>query len=96
MMVASPGKGLAFQRRTVDNAESVHTGGALVTAPIWVRLQRAGDLITASTSNDGVNWSVVGTETISLPSTIYIGLPLTSHNAGLSATAVIDNITVAP
>ena len=96
MMVVSPGKGLAFQRRTADNASSVHTPGALVAAPIWVRLQRSGDLITASTSSDGVSWAVVGTETISLPGTVYVGLPLTSHNAGTAATAVIDNVTVAP
>ena len=96
MMVVSPGKGLAFQRRTADDASSVHTAGPLVTAPVWVRLQRSGSLITASTSSDGVSWSVVGTETISLPDTIYVGLPLTSHNAGTAATAVIDSVTVAP
>ena len=96
MMIASAAKGLAFQRRTSDNAASVHTAGPLLTAPIWVRLQRSGDTITASFSNDGVSWTVVGTETISLPATVFIGLPVTSHNAGLAATATIDNVTVTP
>ena len=95
MMIASSSKGLAFQRRTVDDASSVHTAGPAVTAPIWVRLQRNIDVITGSISNDGVNWSVVGTETISLlPNTVFIGLPLTSHSAGVAATATIDNVTV--
>ena len=75
MMIASPRKGLAFQRRTVDNGDSAHTAGPLVTAPIWVRLQRSGDTITAWISNDGLSWSFVGGETISLPDTVFIGLP---------------------
>ena len=96
MMIASSTKGLAFQRRTSDNAVSVHTAGPLLAAPAWVRLERTGDTIIASYSNDGVAWTVVGTETISLPATVFIGLPVTSHNAGLTATATIDNVTVTP
>ena len=96
MMIASSAKGLAFQRRTSDNAASVHTAGPLLAAPTWVRLERTGDTITASFSNDGVGWTLVGTETIALPATVFIGLPVTSHNAGTTATATIDNVTVTP
>jgi hypothetical protein len=96
MMIASPRKGLAFQRRTVDDADSAHTAGPSVTAPIWVRLERSGDTITAWISNDGLSWSFVGGETISLPTTVFVGLPITSHNAGVVATVTVDNVTVAP
>lgn len=95
MMIASPGKGFAFQRRLVDDSDSVHTAGPLATAPAWVRLQRSGSTITASISFDGVNWTVIGADQIDMPATIYVGLPLTSHNDGVVATAVIDSVSVA-
>jgi hypothetical protein len=96
MMVVSSGKGLAFQRRTVDDALSVSTAGQLLTAPVWVRLDRDGNTINAWFSNDGVSWTYVGTETISLPATLFVGLPVTSHDAGVVATATIDNVIVWP
>src|SRR5262249_18384650 len=96
MMIVSPGKGSAFQRRTVDNGDSVNTAGPFVAAPAWVKLQRAGSLITASISMDGVNGPAVGTETTDLPATVLVGLPLTSHNNGAVATATIDSVTVTP
>ena len=96
MMIVSPEKGSAFQRRTVDNGDSVHAGGPLVAAPVWIKLQRTGSLITASISMDGSNWSTVGTETIDLPRTVFVGIPLTSHSNGAVATATVDNVTVAP
>ena len=96
MMIVSAGKGFAFQRRTTDDGDSVNTAGPLATAPAWVKLQRAGSLITASISMDGTTWSVIGTEAISLPATVFVGLPLTSHIDGSVATATIDSVSVTP
>jgi regulation of enolase protein 1 (concanavalin A-like superfamily)/phosphatidylserine/phosphatidylglycerophosphate/cardiolipin synthase-like enzyme len=96
MMIVSPGKGFAFQRRTDDNSDSVSTAGPLATAPAWVKLERNGTLITASISMDGANWTMVGTQTIDLPATVLVGLPLTSHLNGAVATATIDTVTVIP
>jgi len=94
MMIGSPGKGFAFQRRVSDNAESVHTAGPLTAPPAWVKLQRTGNTIEASVSFDGVSWQIVGTETIVLPATVYVGLPLTSHYDGLVATGILDGVNV--
>jgi regulation of enolase protein 1 (concanavalin A-like superfamily) len=96
MMIVSPEKGSAFQRRIADNGDSVNTAGPFVAAPAWVRLQRTGSLITASISMDGTNWTVVDTDTIDMPATVFVGLPLTSHNNGALATATMDNVTVTP
>jgi regulation of enolase protein 1 (concanavalin A-like superfamily) len=96
MMIVSPGKGAAFQRRVNENGDSVNTAGPLVAAPAWVRLQRNGSLFTASISMDGTNWTVVGTETIDMPAAVLVGLPLTSHNNGAVATATIDSVSVTP
>jgi hypothetical protein len=45
-------------------------------------------------SFDGATWESVGFETIALPQTVYVGLPLTSHYDGLVATGIIDSVNV--
>lgn len=84
-MLVSAGKGLAFQRRTAVSGISTHTAGGAGVAPYFVKLTRVGNLFTASKSTDGVNWSQVGTETIGMASTIYVGLAVSSHVTGTLA-----------
>jgi regulation of enolase protein 1 (concanavalin A-like superfamily) len=94
LMLVSPGKGTAFQRRVATNGVSTHTAGALVTAPYWVRLTRIGNTITASQSADGSTWTVVGTDTIAFAPTVLIGLAVSSHSSTAAATATFDNVVV--
>ncbi|HEY2434450.1 MAG TPA: Ig-like domain-containing protein [Vicinamibacterales bacterium] len=97
LVASSAAKGAPFQRRTADgNMTSVSTTGPLVTAPYWVKLVRAGALITASVSADGAAWTQVGSDTFSLNATIRVGLGVSSHVAGSNATATFDNVTVTP
>jgi hypothetical protein len=93
-MFASPGKGLAFQRRVSSGGLSSHTSGGTGTTPVFVRLTRAGNLFTAAVSANGSTWTTVGTETIVMPETIYIGLAVSSHVYGRLATAVFDEVTL--
>ena len=94
MMVVSPGKGLAFQRRLTAGGTSTNTSGGAGTAPYWVRLVRSGNTFTAYKSTDGSSWTLVGSDTIAMGSTIYVGIPVTSHKDGTLATATVDNVTV--
>ena len=56
LVAASSAKGVPFQRRPADGAASVSTPGSQSTAPRWVKLVRAGNLITGYESADGVTW----------------------------------------
>lgn len=94
VMLVSPGKGNAFQRRVATNGVSTHTAGALATAPYWVRLTRVGHTITASQSADGTTWTVVGTDTIAFAQTVLIGLAVSSHSTTVAATATFDNVVI--
>ena len=94
LMLVSPGKGTAFQRRVATNGVSTHTPGALATAPYWVRLTRVGDAITALQSADGTTWTVVGTDTIAFAQTVLIGLAVSSHSTTTAATATFDNVVI--
>jgi hypothetical protein len=93
-MLVSAGKGLAFQRRPSNGASSVSTAGGLIFAPRWVRLDRAANTVSAYQSADGINWALVGTDTISLGSQAYVGLAVTSHTVASAAVGVLDNVVV--
>jgi hypothetical protein len=62
------------------------------TAPMWDRVDRAGSTVAAYTSEDGVSWSFIGSDTIAFPGTVYVGLAVTSHSSGTAATATFDNV----
>jgi endonuclease/exonuclease/phosphatase family metal-dependent hydrolase len=93
-MLVSAGKGLAFQRRTVTTGTSTHTAGGAGVAPYYVRLVRTGSLFTASKSVDGITWTVVGSETINMASSIYVGVVVSGHLTGVLATAQFANTAV--
>jgi hypothetical protein len=95
LMLVSAGNGLAFQRRPASGYQTLDTGGT-GTAPAWVKLERRGSVVTAFRSADGVTWSLVGSQTLDLPASFYVGLAVTSHVPSLAATAVFDNVLVRP
>ena len=94
-MLVSPGKGLAFQRRPATGGTSAHTAGPAGVAPYWVRVERRGQTVLASSSHDGSSWTLVGQASIGLGSTAYVGLAVSSHQTGVLATAVFDSVKVA-
>ena len=49
-------------------------GNDYTWTPAWFRLQRAGNVFTAFESSDGINWFTVGSATIDMAATYYIGL----------------------
>ena len=95
MMLVSANKGLAFQRRVSAGGLSTHTAGASAKAPYFVRLTRSGNTFTAAQSLDGTTWVTVDSDTIAMPSTIYVGLAISSHVAGTLATATFAATVVA-
>lgn len=92
----SPGSGVSFQRRTATSGTSASTTTPGITAPRWVKIARSGNTLTASHSADGTSWTTLGSGTIPMASTIYIGLAVTSHANTTDCTAVFDNVTVTP
>jgi hypothetical protein len=90
-MFVSAGKGLAFQRRLSTGASSVNTGVA-GTAPRWVKLTRAGTVVTAYASADGVTWTRIGQDTLSISGAVWAGIVVSSHDATTKATATFDHV----
>ena len=94
MMMVTPGKGVDLQFRSASGGQSSSVSGPSNTPPFWVAMTRSGATITGYQSADGVNWSPLVSETISMTASVYIGLALTSHNTSAACTSVIDNVTV--
>ena len=80
------------------------TAGATTTAtnstpnsviPVWLRLTRAGNTFKGFFSTNGTTFTQLGTtQTLTMASTISVGLALTSHLDGTVATATFDSVVI--
>src|SRR5205085_4133128 len=53
-----------------------------------------GNTFTAESSANGTTWSFVGTVVLQLPSTVYVGLVVCSHDTSVTATAAFTDVSV--
>ena len=90
----TPGQGYAFQRRPIAGGTSLYTSGGAGAAPGWLRVVRAGPLFTAYRSDDGRNWTVIGSDSIPMADTFYVGIAVTSHSETTATDAVVDGLSV--
>jgi fibronectin type 3 domain-containing protein len=95
-VVATPGSGILFQDRTATGGNAVTGGSNAGTAPEWVMLVRAGNVITSYDSTDGVNFTKMGSATFSMAQSVFVGLAVTSNSDGTLGTATFNNINVFP
>ncbi|HEY6212964.1 MAG TPA: hypothetical protein VIW45_11800, partial [Vicinamibacterales bacterium] len=93
-MAITPAKGAAFQRRLTTGGTSVNTSGTLAAPPRWLRLDRVGDSFSAYESVDGATWMLVGTDTIAMPSTLYVGLAVASHDNTKTTESTVASVSV--
>jgi regulation of enolase protein 1 (concanavalin A-like superfamily)/phosphatidylserine/phosphatidylglycerophosphate/cardiolipin synthase-like enzyme len=93
-ILVSAGRGVAFQRRAATGGSSVSTAGSPAGPPRWLRLVRSGNTFTASESADGSTWTVVGSTTIAMQSSVFVGLAATSHSTTSTTTATFDNVSI--
>ena len=86
--------GLAFQSRPVPGGTTDSIAGEPAGAPQWVRLTRVGTTVTGYSSVDGASWLMMGSATIALGDSAYVGIAMTSHNSGASAQATVSQVRV--
>jgi regulation of enolase protein 1 (concanavalin A-like superfamily) len=87
--------GVSYQCRSAlnGNTTAVNTGSTNAL-PYWVRLVRSGNTLSGWRSPDGSTWTQVGNQTITMTDPVLVGLAVTSHNTGVTNTAVFDNVRV--
>jgi hypothetical protein len=93
----TPENGVASQGRIDTGSTSFNTAEGGITAAHWVKLERSiSGVFTVSHSTNGSSWTQVSGASptnIQMASTVYIGLAVTSHNAGATCQAVFSNVS---
>jgi len=80
--------GMFFESRGATNGPVSITGGFPVNYPnTWIRLKRAGNVLTGFGGFDGLNWTQLGSVTLALPPAVYLGFVVSSHNTNQATTA---------
>ena len=91
----SPGKGVAFQRRTSTGGASVSTTGPALAAPVWLKLGVQSGIVTAYyRKNLADPWTVIGRQTFTEFASVDTGMAVTSHHDGQPASADFDSVDV--
>lgn len=70
--------------------------GALSLPAAWVRLVRAGDVFSGYTSTDGINWTLQNSRTITMGTSVLVGLAVSSGTAGVLNTTEFSEVIVRP
>ncbi len=91
MAMATNGAGLQFAYRPAYNNNTYQSGSyVLTTYPIWVRITRSGNSFTYYYSSDGTTWTNHGTQSVSLPNTVLVGMAASSYSSGTLGKAEFD------
>ncbi len=91
----TPGHGVQFMYRSVENnsVDAITTESG--TAPVWFRLTRAGSTITGYESDNGSTWTQTGTWSFSsFGSSSYIGLAVCSHDDAVLCDGAFSSVSV--
>ncbi len=88
----------SFQVRSANGDNSTSSDVTNRAAPYWVKIARTGNAFTAALSPDGVTWTPITptstmTTTFTMPSNVFIGLAVTSHDGTLVTQAKFSNIS---
>jgi hypothetical protein len=65
-----------------------------LVAPYWVQLVRSENTFRGFTSADGVNWTQVGSITVTMTSSVTAGLAVTSHRNTALNKSTFDNVNI--
>src|SRR5688572_11285559 len=78
-------RGVAFQRRPTTGGASVHTSGPALAPPVWLRLTRRGEFVSAATRASATDeWTEIGEQHFSgLPVSVNVGFAVSSHVDGV-------------
>jgi regulation of enolase protein 1 (concanavalin A-like superfamily) len=81
--------------RTTTGGATVGAGTGAVKVPnAWLRLQRTGNTFVGYASSNGTSWTEVARVTMSLPTTLQIGVAVCSRQQGTATSAQFRSLSV--
>jgi hypothetical protein len=93
-LVATPGHGVVLiARATAGATTTVVAQNTGLVAPCWLKLIRSGGTnFYGYTSSDGNAWTLLGSTSVTLPTTATQGLAVTAADNTQKSTAKFDNV----
>ncbi|MGO4348647.1 S-layer homology domain-containing protein [Paenibacillus sp. MCAF9] len=92
-MMVTPVNGATFQYRENEGGGTVDQTMA-GSPPLWLKLNRSGNVFTGSISDNGVDWTVVSSFETNMNDDVYIGLALSNPASTSDNKAVYTNVQV--
>jgi hypothetical protein len=92
-MMCDSGNNVCFQYRQASKGPTLKISGRTISLPVWLKIQRNGNIYTGSYSNDNINWTTIGTATINFDSLHFddfIGIATTSCNKTTSCVSIFE------
>jgi len=83
-----------FYERPSAGSSTTNKGSLYQGLPYWVKLVRSGSTFTAYTSLNGLYWSQLGSQSVTMATSVYVGLVVSSQNNSSLATATFDNVSI--
>jgi len=84
---------LATERTSAGTSSTYQSVGS-GTAPNWLKLVRSGNVFTMYGSSNGVNWTQLASQTVSMAGNVYAGLAVSNRTTSSLATATFDNVSL--
>lgn len=95
MTTVQPGAGIYGFWRSQPGAASAYSKGSAFTLPTWIKVVRQANLFSHYMSSNGINWSLIASNTLPMTNAIFAGLVACEYSSGSSlATATFSNVTV--
>ena len=95
-ILITPGSGILFQRRFSTGGATTQTAAPGFTVPYWLKLKRAGNTFTSYYSSNGINWTRLKADTVTMGANAYIGLAVSSGSNGVVSQATFDHLNLGP
>ena len=95
-MLITPSNGILFERRLATGGATSQTVFSGVAAPYWLKLVRAGNTLTGFRSADGSSWTRLGADTVTMATSVYVGLAVASSSNVAVSQASFDNLNLGP
>lgn len=92
LVAHTPQNLVTYKRRMETGDFTLDTSNWGTPGPIWLKLERNGNEIKASSSRNGSSWQTFETYVIDLPETVYIGLAHSSENNNRLGSARFDSV----
>ena len=96
MVDITPSAGVEFVWRTTTGGTAASAVVSGITAPNWVQVTRSGSTFTGYYSTNGATWIPLATNTITMATNAYVGLPVCAYDNATNCTATFTNVVLTP